>query len=138
MIHLENVHKIADLRQILARRAERDHIHGRYFAAVYLRNIAQMQHFREMPLGDGYRRSGDLAGPHGDNATAGRGEREHADAVKETAEFKCGHGRTSCAPAPARRPCCSTLGISHGCGRSSHSVRPGPNSPRSRGRCDST
>ena len=129
---------VADLRQILARRAERNHIHGRYFAAVYLRDIAQMQHIREMPPGDRYRRSGDLTGPRGDNPAAGRGEGEHADTVKQAAEFKCGHGQTSCDYAPARRPCCSTLGISHGYGKGSHSARPGLNSLRNRGRCDNT
>ena len=87
----------------MARRAERNHIHGRYFAAVYLRDIAQMQHIREMPPGDRYRRSGDLTGPRGDNPAAGRGEGEHADTVKQAAEFKCGHGQTSCDYAPARR-----------------------------------
>jgi hypothetical protein len=39
----------SDLREVLAGRAESDHMDRRHFAALYLRYVAQMRHAGEMP-----------------------------------------------------------------------------------------
>lgn len=56
---------------------------GGYLPAVQYRNVAQMQHIRKMPSGDGDRIFLDLARPNRQNAVALGGIGEYSDPVKK-------------------------------------------------------
>ena len=56
---------------------------GGYFPAVQRRNVAQMQHIRKMPLGNGDRVLLDLTRPNRQDAVALRGIGEYSDSVKK-------------------------------------------------------
>ena len=56
---------------------------GGYFPAVQRRNVAQMQHIRKMPLGNGDRVLLNLTRPNRQDAVALRGIGKDAYAVKK-------------------------------------------------------
>lgn len=56
---------------------------GGYFPAVQCRNVAQMQHIRKMPLGNGDRVLLDLTRPNRQDAVALGGIGEYSDPVKK-------------------------------------------------------
>ena len=73
---------------------------GLDFPAVYLRNVPQMFHFREVPFGNGDRGLFNLAGPRRtDTAPRGR-KRKDPYPVKEAPQLNIRHCPGS--PAPSR------------------------------------
>lgn len=76
---------ISNLRKILTGGAKGHDMYGRDFPAVQLRDVSQLRHVREMPLGNGHGRFFNFAGPYRAYAAAGGRKRKYADAVKQAA-----------------------------------------------------